>query len=154
LTPTRVVTENGAPFESLIGITVTEQEWIEFLITGIPQSVSITRMPEALSRVLGCSSQLVRMHHTYAAKAHIKHGIDAHRLPMVGTTIDLGRAVLDPRGHLQFFYFDETVFRKWFHAVVKPNVARSELWVSSFHLTKSNEVARHTRAGRVLRAEK
>jgi hypothetical protein len=133
---------------------VTEQEWVEFLATGVPQSVSVTRIPADLSRAVGCSSQLVQMHHAYAVKAHIKHGIDAYRLPMVSITINLGRAVLDSRGHLQFFYFEEIVFGKWFHVVVKPNVACSELWVSSFHMTKPNEVARHTKSGKVLRPYK
>jgi hypothetical protein len=133
---------------------VTEQEWVEFLATGVPQSVSVTRIPAALSHALGCSSQLVQMHHAYAVKAHIKHGIDAYRLPMVGVAIDLGRAVLDLRGHLQFFYFEEVIFGKWFHVVVKPNIACSELWISSFHMTKPSEVARHTKSGEVLRAYK
>jgi hypothetical protein len=94
---------------------------------------------------------LVQIHHAYAVKAHIKHGIDAYRLPMVGIAIDLGRAVLDSRGHFQFFYFEEVIFGKWFHVVVKPNIAGSELWVSSFHMTKPSEVARHTKSGKVLR---
>ena len=66
--------------------------------------------------------------------------------------IDLGRAVLDSRGHLQFFYFEEVIFGKWFHVVVKPNIACSGLWISSFHMTKPSEVARHTKSGKVLRA--
>jgi hypothetical protein len=133
---------------------VTEQEWIEFLITGMPQAVSITRIPATLSHALACSTQLVQMHHAYAVKAHAKHGIDPHRLPMVGITIDLGRAILDTRGHIQFFHFDEIVFGKWFQVVVKPNVACNELWVSSAHISKPTEVARRTNAGRVLRLEK
>jgi hypothetical protein len=94
------------------------------------------------------------MHHAYAVKAHVKHGIDPHHLPMVRLTIELGRAVLDRKGHIQFFYFEEVIFAKWFHVVVKPNVACSELWVSSAHITKPAEVARLTKAGRVLRPEK
>jgi hypothetical protein len=138
----------------LIAPVVTEQEWVEFLATGVPQSVSVTRIPAELSRALACSSQLVQMHHAYAVKAHLKHGIDPYRLPMVGITIDLGRAVLDSRGRLQFFYFEDVIFGKWFHVVVKTNVACSELWVSSFHMTKPSEVARHTKSGKVLRAYK
>ena len=106
---------------TFFGASVTEQEWVEFLATGVPQSVSVTRIPAALSRALA---------------------------------IDLGRAVLDSRGHLQFFYFEEVIFGKWFHVVVKPNVVCSGLWVSSFHITKPSEVARHTKSGKVLRAYK
>jgi hypothetical protein len=133
---------------------VTEQEWVEFLASGIPQSVSITRIPAELSRALSCSSQLVQMHHSYAIKAYAKHGIDAYRMPMVRLTIELGRAILDRRGQLQFFYFEQVIFGKWFHAVVKSNVACSELWVSSFHITKPKEVARHSKAGTELRPYK
>lgn len=73
---------------------------------------------------------------------------------MVGIAIDVGRAVLDRRNHLQFFHFDEVVFGKWFHVAVKPNSSCTELWVSSIHTTKPSEVARYTKAGRVLRPEK
>jgi hypothetical protein len=133
------------------GITVTEQEWVEFLATGVPQSVSVTRIPAALSRAIGCSSQLVQMHHAYAVKAHAKHGIDPHRLPMARITIELGRALLDKNGDLQFFYFEEVIFGKWFHVSVKSNEACTELWVSSFHISRAGEVARHTKRGTILR---
>ncbi|WP_298371157.1 hypothetical protein [uncultured Bradyrhizobium sp.] len=133
---------------------MTEEEWIDFLVYAMPQAVSITRIPADLSHALGCSTGLVQMHHSYAVKAHTKHGIDPYRLPMVGIAIDVGRAVLDRRGHLQFFHFDEVVFGKWFHVVVKPNAPLTELWISSIHITKPKEVARHTKAGRVLRPEK
>ena len=102
---------------------MTEQEWVEFLATGIPQSVSVTRIPAALSRAVDCSSQLVQMHHAYAAKAYNKHGIDPYRLPMAKLTIDLGRALLDKHGDLQFFYVEDVVFGKWFHVSVKANEA-------------------------------
>jgi len=59
---------------------VTEQEWVEFLATGIPQSVSVTRIPVDLSRALNCSTQSVQMHHAYAVKAYSKHGIDPYQM--------------------------------------------------------------------------
>ena len=91
------------------------------------------------------------MHHAYAAKACNKHGIDPYRLPMAGITIDLGRALLDKHGDLQFFYIEEVIFGKWFHVSVKANEACSELWISSFHTSRPGEVARHTKRGTVLR---
>jgi hypothetical protein len=133
------------------GITVTEQEWVEFLALGLPQCVSVTRIPADLSRAVGCSSQLVQMHHAYVAKAHNKHAIDPYQLPMAKLTIDLGRAVLDKHGDLQFFYIEEVIFGKWFHVSVKANEACTELWVSSFHTSRPGEVARHTRRGAILR---
>lgn len=133
---------------------MTEQEWIQFLASGEPPSVSVVRLPSELSQALKCSSRLVQIHHAYAAKVHNKHGIDAHRLPMIGITIDLGRCVLDNRGHLQFFYFEQVIFSKWFHAVVKSNVTGDELWVSSFHHSKPAEVSKYCRRGVVLRPEK
>ena len=130
---------------------MTEEEWIDFLIYAMPQAVSIARIPANLSHVLGCSSRLVQMHHAYAVKSHTKHGLEPHLFPMVGITIDLGRALLDKHGDLQFFYFEEVIFGKWFHVAVKSNEDRTELWVSSFHITKPGEVARHTRRGTILR---
>jgi hypothetical protein len=126
---------------------MTESEWLEFLSTGNPLSVPVTRLPSELTRLLHSDTDRLTLRHDYAMKSMVKHRLQPYHFPMLPITVDLGRIILQPlkSKHLNFFYRDDVVFGTWFKAVVKTNSEMDELHVATFHRVHSDEVARWVR---------
>lgn len=133
---------------------MTEEDFYKFIADGKPPVASITRLGADLRIAVRTATDLVRLDHFYALKMVGKHGLTPSHLPMLQNAIDLGRATMDDRGHLCFYYLDDVIFGTWFKAVVKPCRALDELWVSTFHPISSQEVRRKCRKATILRPEK
>jgi hypothetical protein len=133
---------------------MTEEEWHRFVWGRDPQIITIRELPHDLCKALGVASPLIRMEHFYALKSAQFHGLEARQFPMIEFAIDFGRCILDHKGGLTFFYFDEHVFGKWFHLTIDGSASGTEVWVSTFHITRHGEVKRLTKKGTVLRDEK
>jgi hypothetical protein len=125
---------------------VTEDDWVHFITFGRPPSVGITRIPRDLRPYFACDSDLVRLRHDYALKLTQKHRLRPFHLLLLPITIELGRAVYDGDGRVNFFFFESVVFGRWFHASVKGNADGDELWVRTFHRTTASEVRRLCKA--------
>jgi len=134
---------------------MTEEEWHRFVWTCDPQIVTVGELPRDLWLAIGSSSPIIRMEHYYAMKAAHKHDFDSYHFPMLPITIDIGRCILERPGALSFFFFESVVFSKWFQVALKTDKrTRTELWVTTFHLSRPSEVRRITKKGTVLREEK
>ena len=133
---------------------MTEEEWHRFVWGCDPQIVTVCEIPRDLCHAISSASPIVRMQHWYALKSAHKHGFDPYHFPMLPITIEFGRCVLERPRCLSFFYFDEVVFGKWFQVALKANGDGTEIWVSTFHRSRSGEVARITNKGTILRPDK
>lgn len=131
---------------------MTEDEWWHFVASGAPPIVTVTQLPGLLCSAMRAHTSVVKIRHEYTLKILHKHGIQPDKLSMMTLTIEIGRAVLEPRGQcMSFFLFDDVVYGGWFHATIKATQLGDELWVSTFHPTRFEEVARITKRGRLLR---
>jgi hypothetical protein len=72
-------------------------------------------------------------------------------MPMLSLTIELGRVIQDRPKHLTFFFREEVVFGKWFQATIKANADGSEIWVTTFHISKPTAVTSRCRRFPILR---
>ena len=134
---------------------MTEEEWHRFVWGCDPQIVTIGELPRDLWLAIGSSSPLIRMEHYYARKCAFKHNFDSYHFPMLSITIEIGRCVLERPGCLSFFCFDPVIFGKWFQVALKTDQrTKTEVWVTTFHISRPSEVARITRKGSTLRTEK
>lgn len=132
---------------------MTEDEWVEFVITGRQVVASVGRLEPGLCSRLGASTNLVRLRHDYARKMVDKHQYEPHRLPMMEQALQFGRVISDRRWHLSFFHYDEIVFGGWNQLTIKSAERGSELWVATFHPISVDEVRRLCKRFPIIRPE-
>jgi hypothetical protein len=116
---------------------MTEEEWFTFVASGIPEIVSVARLPPDLCRKIGSHTSLIRMRHEYALRAAQKHRLRAAHFPMLPIVIDLGRVICDRPGHLTFYFYENVVFGGWLAATIKTIRTGTELWVATFHIASA-----------------
>lgn len=133
---------------------MTENEWVDFALRGYPWLASVGRLDPELCRLLGCSTNLVRIRHDYALKLLHKHRYQPHTLPLMEHCLQFGRVVADKKWHLSFFHYDEVVIGGWHQLTIKTADNGSEVWVSTFHPQSPSEVHRLTKKHTVIRNEK
>lgn len=133
---------------------MTEEDWFNFVSSGEPNTISVTRLPLELCRIIGCSSSLVRMTHDYALKCTYKHRLRHYHFPMLPIMIDVGRVISDRERHLSFYFYEDVVFGGWFTATIKANQAGNELWVATFHIASAVEANRMAKKHKIIREQK
>ncbi len=72
---------------------------------------------------------------------------------MLPMAIEFGTVLQDRDKTLSFFYEDDIVFGKIFHAAVKTTGQRHEIWVRTFHKVTTGDMNRRIRRGLVLRRQ-
>jgi hypothetical protein len=95
----------------------------------------------------------VRLRHDYALKLHHKHGFRVDEFPLLPITVDCGRAISDETRCLTFFFFERVISNRWYQATIKSTRDGREVWVSTFYIQDSAEVARMCRRCPVLRED-
>src|SRR3954467_12503654 len=100
-----------------------------FIASGEPKHLSVARIGADLCKLVGCSSDLVKIDHRYALKSTHKHRLQPEHFQILPTIISAGRVISDRPRHLTFFHFDP-IYGQWFQASVKRNEAATELWVA------------------------
>jgi hypothetical protein len=60
---------------------MTEEEWAYFIASGNPQIARLTRLPQSLCEVIGCSVRAVTIHHFYAIKCERR--LSTYELPLI-----------------------------------------------------------------------
>jgi hypothetical protein len=133
---------------------MTESDWFNFVAGGVPNIVSVARLPLELCRKIGSSTSLVRMRHDYALKSAQKHRLRAAHFPMLPIIIECGCAISDRPQHLSFYLYENVVFGGWLTATVKADRTGTELWVATFHVASAREVKRMVKKHGVIRPEK
>jgi hypothetical protein len=68
-------------------------------------------------------------------------------------TVDCGRAISDEPRCLTFFFFKRVISNRWYQATIKSTRDGREVWVSTFHIQDSAEVARMCRRCPILRED-
>jgi hypothetical protein len=133
---------------------MTDEDWFNFVAGGSPHVISVTRLPDELCRMIGCSNTLVRMEHSYALKCTHKHRLRPAYFPMLPIVIDLGFVISDRPGNLTFYFYEDVIFGGSLAATIKANRSGTELWVSTFHVASPKEAKRMSKKYRVIRPEK
>lgn len=129
---------------------MTEDDWTQFLASGVPTVASVCRISDAVRRRLGTGSDLVLIHHSYALKLRTKHNIKLEHLPMIENTVRFGAGLIDKDNRAIFFYDDCSVFNWTFQATLKAVPDRNEVWLASFHKVCPSEVRRMMRKSEVV----
>jgi hypothetical protein len=132
---------------------MTLDEWVYFVASGKPWIVPVATLPHDLCRIIGASTPIVRLRHDYALKLHHKHRFRVDEFPLLPITIDLGRVISDETKCLTFFFFERVISNRWYQATIKSAQEGREVWVSTFHIQDSAEVARMCRRCPILRKD-
>jgi hypothetical protein len=91
------------------------------------QPIGCQRLHQDVCRVIGASTNLVRIRHDYALKLTQKHKLDPRHVVLIPTLLEAGRAVLTKPLHITFFLRDPLL--GWMHLTIKTIPDGNELWL-------------------------
>lgn len=127
------------------------RDWDMFLNMGGGREIAIAQLPGDVVRYLDAWSDKVFLHHDYARKAVVRHGLTVACFPYLFDTIEFGRGLADRPRHVTFFHRTPLGY---FQVTVKRAEVSRRLYVSTFYKTNKGEVERKTKKYPVIRQEK
>lgn len=128
-------------------------DWLQFVAGGEPQVTVVAKLPPDLCRIIGASSNLVRLRHDYALKLHHKHGFTIDEFPLLPIAIDLRRVISDQPRRLTFYFFERVISNRWYQVTIKSTQDGNEMWVMTFHAQDQGEVTRMCKRCPILRKD-
>lgn len=130
-------------------------DWHRFLHGDIEQPVTLGRLSRDLVKVLSATDDRIYLHPSYAPKFLVKHGLTADNMQQLNICIASGKVVKQYRPRaLSFLLIDQDGGNDMFHAVIKVTTENHELWVSTFHKIRLDEVKRMLKHGIIERNPK
>lgn len=131
------------------------RDWNLFLKGQWDNEIAVAQVSQEMAGHVGASSRNVHLHQVYARKAVEKHGLRPDHLPLIFEIVDYGMVLAEadrPR-HLTFLHLDSIFVRPhgWYHVTIKRGGEDRRLFLSTFHRTDAEEVARKVRKHEVIR---
>lgn len=125
-----------------------ERDWRLFLLKGAGKEPAIAQVAQDIADHLGAASRSVHLHHEYALKATVKHGVRPADLSLIWDTIDRGVAIADRPLHVTFYMREGSGY--W-QVTIKRAFETRRLYVATFYRLRASDAERKLRRGLKLR---
>lgn len=130
-------------------------DWHRFLYGDIERPITLGRLSKDLVKILGATDDRIYLHPSYAPKFLVKHALTANNMQNLTICIATGVVVQQYRPRsLSFLLKNNNGANEMFHAVIKVTSESHELWVSTFHKIRLDEVKRMLKHGIIERTPK